>query len=187
MNMALKRSKKSEAAVYSAPSGFEGQSGNHDFEKSGQQSMNYEKFFADKIGALKEEGRYRVFTDIERSAGSFPHAINHRNGEINDVTVWCSNDYLGMGQHPEVLEPLTHADHPSGAGAGGAGDNLGMLIFGLVLSIALMAVGATLIAKLLNKYSGVGYIGLAVIVCVAGNLAWDGGIDVIGYLNGVAG
>ncbi|MEE8352369.1 MAG: TerC family protein, partial [Rhodospirillales bacterium] len=71
--------------------------------------------------------------------------------------------------------------------AGVARDNLGMLIFGLVLSIALMAVGATLIARLLNKHHWVGYIGLAVIVWVAGNLAWDGGIEVIGYLNGVDG
>ena len=133
MNMALKRSKKSEATVYSAPSVFEGQSGNHDFEKSGQQSMNYEKFFADKIGALKEEGRYRVFTDIERSAGSFPHAINHRNGEINDVTVWCSNDYLGMGQNPEVLEAMKNAIDKCGAGAGGTRNIAGTNHFHVLL------------------------------------------------------
>ncbi|NQU56518.1 MAG: YjbE family putative metal transport protein [Rhodospirillales bacterium] len=65
--------------------------------------------------------------------------------------------------------------------AGVARENLGMLVFGLVLSIALMAVGATMVAKLLNRHSWVGYIGLAVIVWVAGNLVWDGSIEVIGH------
>ena len=65
--------------------------------------------------------------------------------------------------------------------AGVARDNLGMLVFGLVLSIALMAVGATLIARLLNRHHWVGYIGLSVIIWVAGNLTWDGGTEVIGY------
>ena len=81
--------------------------------------MNYEKFFSDKIGALKKEGRYRVFADLERDAGNFPRAFNHRNNKINDVTVWCSNDYLGMGQHPEVLEAMKSAIDKCGAGAGG--------------------------------------------------------------------
>jgi len=67
--------------------------------------------------------------------------------------------------------------------AGVARENLGMLIFGLVLSIALMAVGATLVARLLNKYPGIGYMGLAVIVWVAGSLTWDGGLEVIQYFN----
>ena len=67
--------------------------------------------------------------------------------------------------------------------AGVARDNLGMLIFGLVLSIVLMGVGATLISKLLNKYRWIGYVGLAVIVWVAGSLTWDGGIEVIEYLS----
>ena len=66
--------------------------------------------------------------------------------------------------------------------AGVARDNLGMLVFGLVLSIALMAVGATLIARLLNRHRWVGYIGLSVIIWVAGNLTWDGGTEVIGYI-----
>lgn len=67
--------------------------------------------------------------------------------------------------------------------AGVARDNLGMLVFGLVLSIVLMAVAATLISRLLNKYRGIGYIGLAVIVWVAGKLTWEGGIEVIGYFS----
>ena len=67
--------------------------------------------------------------------------------------------------------------------AGIARGNLGMLIFGLVLSIALMAVGATLIARLLNRHHWIGYIGLAVIFWVAGSLTWDGGHEVIGYFS----
>lgn len=67
--------------------------------------------------------------------------------------------------------------------AGVARENLGMLVFGLVLSIAMMAVGSTLIMRLLNRYRQVGYIGLAVIVWVAGNLAWDGSFEVIRYFN----
>ena len=67
--------------------------------------------------------------------------------------------------------------------AGVARDNLGMLIFGLVLSIGLMAIGATLIARMLNKHSWIGYIGLSVIVWVAGSLTWDGGLEVIKYFN----
>jgi len=67
--------------------------------------------------------------------------------------------------------------------AGVARDNLGMLVFGLILSIGLMAVGATLVARMLNKYSWIGYFGLTVIIWVAGNLTWDGGLEVIKYLN----
>ena len=67
--------------------------------------------------------------------------------------------------------------------AGVARDNIQMLIFGLVLSIILMAVGAKLIASLLNKYSWIGYIGLAVIIWVAGNLTWDGSLELINHFN----
>src|SRR5579862_290582 len=75
--------------------------------------MDYECFFAERIDAIKAEGRYREFAELERHAGSFPNAYDHRTGA--EVTVWCSNDYLGMGQHPAVLEAL----HQVGAGAGG--------------------------------------------------------------------
>jgi 5-aminolevulinate synthase len=79
--------------------------------------MDYEKFFADRIEALKAEGRYREFAQLERRAGQFPTAYDHRRG--TDVTVWCSNDYLGMGQHPNVLAAMHAAIDRVGVGAGG--------------------------------------------------------------------
>ncbi len=81
--------------------------------------IDYDEYFADKINALKKEGRYRVFADLERTAGDFPRARNYRDGEIKDITVWCSNDYMGMGQHPEVLAAMHEAIDKCGAGAGG--------------------------------------------------------------------
>ena len=81
--------------------------------------MNYETFFRERLGELHEEGRYRVFADIERSRGNFPKAVQHIEGGVRDVTVWCSNDYLGMGQHPAVLAAMHEAIDANGAGAGG--------------------------------------------------------------------
>ena len=81
--------------------------------------MNYEEFFAERIADLKKEGRYRVFADLERMAGSFPRAKCHIGGEVREITVWCANDYLGMGQHPDVLAAMHAAVDECGAGAGG--------------------------------------------------------------------
>ena len=81
--------------------------------------MDFEQFFADRIGDLHREGRYRIFADLERKAGAFPNARNYREGEAHDVTVWCSNDYLGMGQHPAVIDAMCEAARKCGAGAGG--------------------------------------------------------------------
>lgn len=80
--------------------------------------MDYEEHFKEQLEALKDEGNYRVFADIERRMGAFPTAQNHGNGP-RDVTVWCSNDYLGMGQHPDVLNAMHEALERCGAGAGG--------------------------------------------------------------------
>jgi 5-aminolevulinate synthase len=79
--------------------------------------MDYDGFFKERLNALHAEGRYRVFADLERRCGRFPRAYDHRIGA--EVVVWCSNDYLGMGQHPAVLAAIAETLRAVGAGAGG--------------------------------------------------------------------
>ena len=81
--------------------------------------MDYEAFFNKSLDQIKAEGRYRVFADLERHAGNYPYATNRRPDASEEVVVWCSNDYLGMGQNPIVRDALIDAAKNFGCGAGG--------------------------------------------------------------------
>ncbi len=81
--------------------------------------MDFDHLFQSQLDALKADGNYRVFADLERVRGSFPKAASHAGGAKSDVTVWCSNDYLGMGQHPDVVAAMVDTVQACGTGAGG--------------------------------------------------------------------
>ncbi|MDG1130259.1 5-aminolevulinic acid synthase [Rhodobacteraceae bacterium EhC02] len=81
--------------------------------------MDYDALFQTQLDALKAEGNYRIFAELERQRGQFPRAISHSENTPDQVTVWCSNDYLGMGQHPVVIDAMKAAVDSFGAGAGG--------------------------------------------------------------------
>ena len=89
--------------------------------------MDYNKFFDDALGRLHDERRYRVFADLERIAGRYPHAVWHSPKGQRNIVMWCSNDYLGMGQHPKVVGAMVETATRTGTGAGGtrniAGNN----------------------------------------------------------------
>ncbi len=82
--------------------------------------MDYDKFFRSKLDQIRQEGRYRYFTDLKRDAGHFPQANRiSDDARSSTVTVWCSNDYLGMGQHPDVIKAMHEVIDECGSGAGG--------------------------------------------------------------------
>ena len=81
--------------------------------------MDFEQIFHSQLDALKAEGNYRSFAELERKRGAFPRAENHKDGTVSEITVWCSNDYLGMGQHPAVVQAMIDCVQTSGTGSGG--------------------------------------------------------------------
>ncbi|PFG63678.1 5-aminolevulinate synthase [Thioclava sp. ES.031] len=92
--------------------------------------MDYDRALDQAIDKLHEEGRYRVFIDIEREKGNFPHAVwTKPDGSKQDITIWCGNDYLGMGQHPVVLAAMHEALDATGAGSGGTRNISGTTVY----------------------------------------------------------
>ncbi len=92
--------------------------------------MDYTRALEASLQRLHDEGRYRTFIDIERRQGQFPHAVWTRpDGSQKDITVWCGNDYLGMGQHPEVLAAMHEALDATGAGSGGTRNISGTTVY----------------------------------------------------------
>ena len=92
--------------------------------------MDYIAKLDEALNRLHEEGRYRTFIDIQRRQGSFPHAVwTKPDGTAKDITVWCGNDYLGMGEHPEVLAAMQDAITAAGAGSGGTRNISGTTVY----------------------------------------------------------
>ena len=92
--------------------------------------MDYTRKLDDALNRLHEEGRYRTFIDIERRKGAYPHAVWTRpDGTEAPITVWCGNDYLGMGQHPAVLAAMHEAIDATGAGSGGTRNISGTTVY----------------------------------------------------------
>jgi 5-aminolevulinate synthase len=81
--------------------------------------MDFDAIFDAQLDDLKSEGNYRIFAELERACGKFPRAASHSEDGVKDVTVWCSNDYLGMGQHPDVVAAMVETAQNCGTGAGG--------------------------------------------------------------------
>ena len=131
---------------------------------------------------------YQLWVDLSKNADTKSQDKPDSIQEDTSQKEYIKEETLMSRQFLRAMTTILIADLTMSldnvlAVAGVARDNLEMLIFGLVLSIVLMAVGAKLIARLLNKYSWVGYLGLAAIIWVSGNLTWDGSVELIKYFN----
>lgn len=129
----------------------------------------YEKLFAGSIAALKGEGRYREFADLRRIRGRFPKAIWFSPEGEREVTVWCSNDYLGMGQHPAVLQAMHQAIDEAGSGSGGTRNISGTTHYHVELEAELASLHGKASALLFNS----GYMANAAALSTLGRLIPD--------------
>ncbi len=130
-------------------------------------SIDYNKHYQGCVDAVKSEGRYRIFANLERKVGDFPRAIYRKpDGSSKEVTIWCNNDYLGMGQHPKVLAAAREALENSGAGAGGTRNISGTTRYVVELEQS--------VADLHNKEAG--------LVMSSGYVANEGALGTLGKL-----
>ncbi len=130
-------------------------------------SMNYDEYYQRCVNDVKSEGRYRIFANLERKVGDFPRAIYRSpDGQSKEVTIWCNNDYLGMGQHPKVIAAARAALENSGSGAGGTRNISGTTKYVVELEES--------VADLHNKESG--------LVMSSGYVANEGALSTLGKL-----